>query len=478
MLFSVFSQSIKQIYDGSDAAVAAVDLEGNLIYINARGIEFLSENNINAQLNLICAVSEKQVYKSWHDLKKVNNFVKITFANSDKVLVNMEVHLTFVNEYNVFILHLQSTLNNFVEISSKVRAFENLMKVFNEFNQPIVLSNTDGVIIGYNQSAMKLLKLDLVLVNLHYEFILNDFNYHPTDLIQFYKDIGLKKSGEILLSRTIDRVTEKVKLIAVYYEERDVLISTFGLLGTQIEDVKRLNSSDLALKLLGESTAKILHEINNPLTTLKGYLKILSKSNSSNSTYYGIIEKELSKIEALTSDLLYISNPRVDLYQRVDFVEIILECINLFEQQFEEAHCRLEFRYDELVPYHFFGHSDRIKQVLINLIKNAFEAIVENGTNGKIQMKLTKVNGNCLLTVADNGGGISEHLMDKLFQPFFTTKDDGTGLGLSITKQLIEEHNGFIEVKNSPGEGTTFIVSIPAYENRVNNELVYDMIKY
>ena len=104
--------------------------------------------------------------------------------------------------------------------------------------------------------------------------------------------------------------------------------------------------------------------------------------------------------------------------------------------------------------------------------------LFRSGTNGKIQMKLTKVNGNCLLTVADNGGGISEHLMDKLFQPFFTTKDDGTGLGLSITKQLIEEHNGFIEVKNSPGEGTTFIVSIPAYENRVNNELVYDMIKY
>lgn len=478
MLLSVFIQSIKQIYDGSDAAVVAVDLEGNLIYINTSGIDFLSENKINKPLNLICAVSDKQVYKSWHDLKKINNYVKMKFINSDKVHVNIGSHLNFLSEYNLFIIHLHSTIDNYVETSSKVQYFENLMKVFNEFNQPIVLSNKDGVIIGYNQIAMKLLRLDLVLVNLHYEFIFNDFNYHPTDLEQFYKDIGNKKMGELMLSRTLDGVSIKVKLLGIYYEESEMLISTFIPLNTQIEKLKRLNSQDLALKMLGESTAKILHEINNPLTTLKGYLKILSKSNSSNSTYYGIIEKELTKIEALTSDLLYISNPRNDLYQRADFVAIILECITLFEQQLEEAHCRLEFRYDESVECHFFGHPDRIKQVLINLIKNAFEAIEEKNTNGLIQIELTKDNGNCQLTISDNGGGIPKHLVEKLFQPFFTTKDQGTGLGLSITKQLIEEHNGFIDMKNSPDEGATFFITIPAYENRVKDDLVYDIIKH
>jgi two-component system, sporulation sensor kinase E len=476
-LFSVFNQSIKQIYDGSDAAIAAVDLEGNLLYKNTSGMEFLSESNIDAKLDLLCAVSNKQIYKSWHDLKKTNNFVKMTFINANNELVNIQSQLNFLSEYNLFIIHLNSTIDNDVDTTSKVQYFEQLMNIFSEFNQPIVLSNKDGVIIGYNQIAMKLLQLDLVLVNLHYEYILNNYKYSPSDLIQFYKDLGRNMMGEIMLNRTIDGVTKQVKLLGIYYEEKEILISTFIPLTTQIEKAKGLNSSDLALKLLGESTAKILHEINNPLTTLKGYLKLLSKSNSSNSTYYGIIEKELSKIEALTSDLLYISNPRSDLYQRADFVAIILECITLFEQQLEQAQCRLEFTYDEFVEYHFFGQHDRIKQVLINLIKNAFEAIMEKEKNGLIQLELKKENGNCLLTISDNGGGIPEDLMDKLFKPFFTTKDEGTGLGLSITKQLIEEHNGFIKVKNLE-EGTSFFVSIPAYEHRVNKELVYDMIKY
>lgn len=476
-MFSVFNQSIKQIYDGSDAAIAAVDLEGNLLYKNTSGMEFLSESNIDAKLDLLCAVSNKQIYKSWHDLKKTNNFVKMTFINANNELVNIQSQLNFLSEYNLFIIHLNSTIDNDVDTTSKVQYFEQLMNIFSEFNQPIVLSNKDGVIIGYNQIAMKLLQLDLVLVNLHYEYILNNYKYSPSDLIQFYKDLGRNMMGEIMLNRTIDGVTKQVKLLGIYYEEKEILISTFIPLTTQIEKAKGLNSSDLALKLLGESTAKILHEINNPLTTLKGYLKLLSKSNSSNSTYYGIIEKELSKIEALTSDLLYISNPRSDLYQRADFVAIILECITLFEQQLEQAQCRLEFTYDEFVEYHFFGQHDRIKQVLINLIKNAFEAIMEKEKNGLIQLELKKENGNCLLTISDNGGGIPEDLMDKLFKPFFTTKDEGTGLGLSITKQLIEEHNGFIKVKNLE-EGTSFFVSIPAYEHRVNKELVYDMIKY
>lgn len=477
-MFSVFNQSIKQIYERSDAAVAAIDLEGNLIYFNTSGKEFLHKNNINAQLNLICAVSNKQVHKSWQELINVSKLIRITVVNANKEFVTIEVHLNFIKEYNLFVIHLHNTIDNFIESSSKVKAFENLMKFFNEFKQPIVLSNTDGVIIGYNQIAMKLLQLDLVLFNLHYEFILNDFSYHPKDLIRFYKDIGIKNVGELMLGRNINGITKQVKLLGVYYEEREVLITTFIPLDTQIENAKGPNSSDLALKMLGESTAKILHEINNPLTTLKGYLKILSRSNTSNSTYYGIIEKELSKIEALTSDLLYISNPRTDLYQRADFVSIILECITLFEQQLEDAECRLEFYYDDLVPYHFFGHSDRIKQVLINLIKNAFEAITEKGTKGLIHMELIKEDGHCILKVTDNGGGIPEHLVDKLFQPFFTTKDDGTGLGLSITKQLIEEHNGTVRVKNLPDEGTTFIISIPAYENRVNNKLVHDMMNH
>lgn len=109
-----------------------------------------------------------------------------------------------------------------------------------------------------------------------------------------------------------------------------------------------------------------------------------------------------------------------------------------------------------------FGNDDKLRQVFVNLIRNAAQA---TNDDGRIDISVTRAGDNLEMVVADNGCGIPAEIKDKVFEPFFTTKgEQGTGLGLDICRQIIEGHAGSIGFESSPGEGTSFIVRVPACE--------------
>ncbi len=215
------------------------------------------------------------------------------------------------------------------------------------------------------------------------------------------------------------------------------------------------------MSIAGQLAAGIAHEIRNPLTALKGFLQLLQSGNENKEAYYQIMFDELTKIEKVTSELLYISKPMTNALASHSVKKMIVDIVQLFQPQAMKKEIQLAYNDQN----HLFVHCDetQIKQVLINLIKNAIEVMEEPGT---ITITTEEVDGFVQIDVSDEGPGIDESISHKLNEPFFTTKQDGTGLGLVITKQIVDRHYGTLEVLANKSVGCTFRVRLPISEEK------------
>ncbi|WP_339227860.1 ATP-binding protein [Oceanobacillus sp. FSL K6-2867] len=205
------------------------------------------------------------------------------------------------------------------------------------------------------------------------------------------------------------------------------------------------------MTVAGQLAAGIAHEIRNPLTSLKGFLQLMQAGVDRKEEYFSIMIDEIEKIEAITSELLYISKPLTD-NKKLEPVRSMLEDIaTLLLPQASQNN--IEILIERPVEEEIICDRSQIKQVLINLVKNAIEAM---DASGKIILSTEQVDGKIIISVKDEGCGIATDILHKLGEPFFTTKQSGTGLGLLITKQILEAHHAHLEIKQNPTKGSTF----------------------
>jgi len=208
---------------------------------------------------------------------------------------------------------------------------------------------------------------------------------------------------------------------------------------------------------VGKLSAGVAHEIGNPLSIIIGYLEFLSRSSNLNEQERESLkraEEETRRINQIIKELLDYSRPLSQTYEPVDINQVIDETLNLvkFQKGFDRIQTELKLE-DSLPPV--MGNRNQIKQVLINLLLNARDAMPEGGI---LTIRTTKENQHIQIEVIDSGVGISEQNLKKIFDPFFTTKEPGKGigLGLSISLKLVETMGGKIEVESKPGQGSTF----------------------
>lgn len=220
------------------------------------------------------------------------------------------------------------------------------------------------------------------------------------------------------------------------------------------------------LATLGQLAAGVVHEINNPLTSISVYAEYLLKKfrkEGGDSPEVGMLEKIVEGSERILKcirDLVNYAKPspaRLDVVSLNEIVERSVSfCEHIVEGAAAELHKELAF---ELPP--LYGVADQLQQVFINLITNACHALPASG--GKIWVRtLDLTNGNLMAEVEDNGRGIAPQDLPHIFDPFFTTKrpGEGTGLGLSIVKKIIESHGGSIMVRSRLGEGTAISLTL------------------
>jgi len=211
------------------------------------------------------------------------------------------------------------------------------------------------------------------------------------------------------------------------------------------------------LAATGELAATLAHEIKNPLNAINGAAAYLRRNFRGEliDEFLGVISDEVSRINRLTTTLLHFGKPQTPTPVPIDLNALIRSTARLFEAECREQGVRLETRTVDDLP-EVRCDPAQIKQVLINLLVNAVDAV---GSEGVIRIRPAARNGTVSVSVEDNGPGIDPETRKHIFNPFFTTKTRGTGLGLAISKKILKDHGGDLTVESTPGRGSTFTLA-------------------
>lgn len=214
-------------------------------------------------------------------------------------------------------------------------------------------------------------------------------------------------------------------------------------------------------KVLYKSLFQITHEIKNPIAVCKGYLDMYDSENKKTKDYIPIVKKEIDRTLTLLEDFLSMNH--IKIQKEVIDLNVLLEDIEEhFKLILKEKNIHFECQTTDDEVY-IYADYNRLLQVFINLIKNSVESFEKRKDRYlKITLKLHKKQ--VLISIEDNGIGMKEETLQKIKNPFFTTKTRGTGLGVSLSNQIIEAHEGHLEYDSVYGEGTTVKLDFPLYE--------------
>ena len=216
------------------------------------------------------------------------------------------------------------------------------------------------------------------------------------------------------------------------------------------------------LSALGKLTGTIAHEFNNPICGVRNILEEIEEDGDLDEELNHLLVlalKECDRMASFIDKLKGFYRPSSEVPSLFDVNSVIDDIFILTKKLVKERKSTIEIEVFNGLPK-FNGHEDQIKQVLLNLVQNALDALPEEG--GKIIIRTAFENSSIKVEVHDSGCGIPEDRMDSIFEPFITTKKvKGLGLGLSISYEIIKKHGGDIKVQSTPGEGTVFIILLP-----------------
>ncbi len=228
------------------------------------------------------------------------------------------------------------------------------------------------------------------------------------------------------------------------------------------------------MAMVGKLAAGVAHSIRNPLTSVKMRLFSLNRTlhmSLPQKEDFEVISEEISHIDTIVQNFLEFSRPPKLKMQRVSPSEIVDLVLQLLRHRLESSNMAVKVHRHKPLPKVQID-PEQMKEVFVNLIVNACESIDGEGqidifeeegygrTEGKV----------AVIRLNDHGPGIPESIKEKVFQPFFTTKEEGTGLGLSIVQRIVENHGGRLDLKSKEGEGTTFTITLPMEEKRIEQD--------
>lgn len=232
------------------------------------------------------------------------------------------------------------------------------------------------------------------------------------------------------------------------------------------EEKTHLKETNLRLKetqqQLVHLTARVAHEVNNPLAIIKTAIRLIKKQDAGNSCLNAdlqMIEEEISRVSRIIQEMLAFSRP-MQPNQVVDVNTVLQSLHSMLEYSLSERQIALRMILEPELPQVPLS-ADHLKQVILNLIRNAEDAMPEGG---QLTVRTTGSGQGVEMRVSDTGCGISGEYLEHLFDPFFTTKETerGMGLGLAVSFSIIRRANGDITVESEVGKGTTFVISLPA----------------
>jgi len=238
-------------------------------------------------------------------------------------------------------------------------------------------------------------------------------------------------------------------------------------LESQLSQAEKMSS-------IGLLAAGVAHEVNTPLAVISSYAQMLLKQVNGDEKLSSLLDKitrQTFRASEIVNNLLNFSRTSGTEFSQININKIISDTLALLEHQFKTSRIKVERDlYQDLPTIH--GNAGKLQQVFLNLFLNAKDAMA--GTGGTLRVETANGSG-VMVSVSDTGTGIAPENIQKIYDPFFTTKlashegqPRGTGLGLSVTYGIIQEHAGKIRVESRPGHGTTFHLEFPLIRKAVN----------
>jgi two-component system sporulation sensor kinase A len=331
--------------------------------------------------------------------------------------------------------------------------------------QPIVI-HSDGVCVFVNIEAVKLFgfsKPEEAVGQNFYDFIHPDSIDNVKARIQAISlgiHVGFAELKIVRLDGQIIDV-EASSVSVAFYLGKPMIQTVFMDVTERKRTEERLRTSE-KLAVLGQLAAGIAHEIRNPLTALKGFVQLLKSKSHENNGYYEIMHSEIERINLIVSEFMFLARPASDDFQQKNVCALLRHITTLLESQAILTNVQIQTRFESENVW-ISCVENQIKQVFLNLMKNAIEAMPQGG-NIFVEINVANDTKMVAIRFTDCGKGIAPDHIAKIGEPFYTTKEAGTGLGLMVSYNIVHSHKGRINISSEVGKGTIIEVVLPLLE--------------
>lgn len=294
-----------------------------------------------------------------------------------------------------------------------------------------------------------------------YDLILPEEKEHFDRICNAMIETGESQLFQIKIRTGRNEVIDSETTISPIYSEQGE-VESFVAVGRNITD--RIKNDDVLrnldrLSIIGQLAAGVAHEIRNPLTSLKGFSKLLKNTSNKEKQddYLSIITNELDRIDMIVNEFMSLAKPQAIQFERESLGSILESTVKILHPQALLHNVQIINHYHSN-EIELLCNPNQMKQVFVNFLKNAIESMPNGGT---VHIDVLKQEGKkVLIRFSDEGIGIDSELMGYLGTPFYTTKDKGIGLGLTVSNKIIQEHNGTMKVESEFGKGTTVNVEL------------------
>lgn len=448
----------REILDRITDGFFSVDTHWNFTYVNSEAARLLFRNRED--------LLGKNVWSEFPEAVNLPFYKQYHRAVSEQILVQFEAFFPPLNAW--FDVRAYPSTNGLsvyfldvtVEKKAAAKKQQHYQSLFEQNPDAVFSFDLKGNYLSVNGAMEQLLGytekefLELSYLPLVEESELSRTKRHykkaATGCTQHYETKALHKDGRIIhVSVTNIPIIVDNEVVGVYGIAKDI---------TNHKATEQQLIKSEKLSAVGQLSASIAHEIRNPLTALKGFLQMMrSSAPSGELSYYEIMADEIARIEQITGELLMVAKPQVHHFHYENLIDIFYDVTTLLGSQALMNKVEMKVVTEDIPLVYCVAH--QLKQVFINLIKNAIESMPSGGV---IQVRLgTTSTGEVLIEIQDQGCGIPEDLLNNIGIPFYTTKQKGTGLGMMTSFKIIESHAGKMEISSKEGYGTKVNITLP-----------------
>ena len=363
---------------------------------------------------------------------------------------------TLVEKKNISLIRLEEELNRHMLLESYTNRIIESIKI------GVIAVNSDLLITVINEGAKELLNTDHSCIGLNITEVIRDQTVSGK-IMDSIKENTIRENIEVSLENENNTSVVRIDIYPLNFED---LLKGYVIIIDDITELKRLHTQlvrNEKLTALGELSTGIAHEIRNPLGIIKAIEQTMKKELSENPEAVkelDIIDEEIERANKVVKGLMEFGKPPKQELLVYTLNSIIDEVLTITSKYIDQHNVRVDVIREDVTD--IIIDKDQMKQAFINIIFNAVQSMPDGGN---LEITISRLNDKYVKAeFCDTGIGIEDDNLERIFNPFFTTKVDGTGLGLSLVQRIIEEHGGMVNVTSKINGGTTFEILLPIWK--------------